>query len=111
MTTEVVCAENAHQGDPCIHCGVPKDEVPPGPCMGRPDVIIEAYGGVWTARRPCTLKPFGQGRTKASACQDLYRQERGKIAAPSRQQSPKTLMATKQHRYPDQRGGVKNGNA
>ena len=80
-----------------------KDEVPPGPCMGRPDVIVEAWNGVWTARRPCTLKPLGQGRTKASARQDLYRQERGKIAAPTPQRSSKTLMATKQHRYPDQK--------
>jgi hypothetical protein len=24
-----------HFGDPCIHCGVPHDEVPPGPCSGR----------------------------------------------------------------------------
>ena len=103
MTT-VVCAENAHQGDPCIHCGVPKDEALPGSCIGRPDVIIQAYGGVWTARRPCTEAPVGQGRTKASACQDLYRQELRRRAEPSPQQSPKTLMATKQHRYPDQKG-------
>ena len=99
-----ICAENAHQGDPCIHCGVTKDEVPPGPCMGRPDVIMETWRGVWTARRPCTLTPRGRGRTKAAACQDLYRQERGKTAAPTPQQSPKSMPATKQHRYPDQKG-------
>ena len=23
-----------HFGDPCIHCGIPHDEVLPGPCMG-----------------------------------------------------------------------------
>lgn len=22
-----------HQGDPCIHCGVAHDDVPPGPCI------------------------------------------------------------------------------
>jgi hypothetical protein len=22
----------AHQGDPCIHCGTPHDDVEPGPC-------------------------------------------------------------------------------
>jgi hypothetical protein len=25
----------AHQGDPCIRCGVAHDDVPPGPCKGR----------------------------------------------------------------------------
>lgn len=25
-------SEVAHQGDPCIHCGTPHDDVDPGPC-------------------------------------------------------------------------------
>lgn len=25
-----------HQGDPCIHCGVAHDDVPPGPCQVQP---------------------------------------------------------------------------
>jgi hypothetical protein len=24
----------AHFGDPCIYCGIPHDDVPPGPCRG-----------------------------------------------------------------------------
>ncbi len=24
-----------HKGDPCIYCGVPHDDVEPGPCPGR----------------------------------------------------------------------------
>lgn len=27
-----VTAENAHQGDPCVRCGTPHDDVQPGPC-------------------------------------------------------------------------------
>ena len=23
-----------HYGDPCIHCGIPHDDVPAGPCQG-----------------------------------------------------------------------------
>jgi hypothetical protein len=25
-----------HFGDPCVHCGIPHDEVPVGPCQGDP---------------------------------------------------------------------------
>ncbi len=25
-----------HYGDPCVHCGTPHDDVPPGPCLGDP---------------------------------------------------------------------------
>ena len=25
-----------HFGDPCFSCGVPHDDVPPGPCSGAP---------------------------------------------------------------------------
>lgn len=25
-----------HFGDPCIHCGIPHDDVPRGPCTGKP---------------------------------------------------------------------------
>ena len=33
-----------HFGDPCIHCGVPHDDVPVGPCMGdRSKAIPLAY--------------------------------------------------------------------
>lgn len=28
-------SEVAHQGDPCIHCGTPHDEVDKGPCRAR----------------------------------------------------------------------------
>lgn len=28
-------AEALHEGDPCKHCGVPHDDVPPGPCAGH----------------------------------------------------------------------------
>ncbi len=27
-------APRTHFGDPCIHCGIPHDDVPPGPCTG-----------------------------------------------------------------------------
>lgn len=27
--------EAAHEGDPCIHCHTPHDDVPSGPCMAR----------------------------------------------------------------------------
>ena len=29
-----------HFGDPCIHCGIPHDDVPPGPCLGDPSKAI-----------------------------------------------------------------------
>jgi len=29
-----------HFGDPCIHCGVPHDDVVPGPCGGDPAKAI-----------------------------------------------------------------------
>lgn len=33
-----------HFGDPCIHCGISHDDVPPGPCMGDlRKVICVAY--------------------------------------------------------------------
>ena len=28
-------ALKTHFGDPCIHCRIPHDEVPPGPCSGQ----------------------------------------------------------------------------
>lgn len=31
-----VCRQcGAHVGDPCKYCGIPHDEVPPGPCKGK----------------------------------------------------------------------------
>lgn len=32
-----------HYGDPCIHCGLPHDEVAPGPCTGDGAPIVVAY--------------------------------------------------------------------
>jgi hypothetical protein len=29
-----------HFGDPCIHCGIPHDEVPVGHCVGDPSKAI-----------------------------------------------------------------------
>lgn len=29
-----------HFGDPCIHCGIPQDDVAPGPCDGDPKKAI-----------------------------------------------------------------------
>ena len=45
-----------HQGDPCIHCGTPHDEVESGPCMGAPSArrfrnivgSFKAVPGAWT---------------------------------------------------------------
>jgi hypothetical protein len=33
-----------HFGDPCLHCGIPHDEVEPGPCRGdHQKAIVLAY--------------------------------------------------------------------
>ena len=34
-----------HYGDPCIHCQIPHDEVPIGPCVGtgKPKIIGAAF--------------------------------------------------------------------
>ncbi len=38
-------SDKYHFGDPCIHCGVAHDDVPPGPCKVRVllDALIEMY--------------------------------------------------------------------
>jgi hypothetical protein len=33
-----------HYGDPCVHCGLPHDEIQPGPCQGDP---AKAVPMVW----------------------------------------------------------------
>lgn len=30
-----------HFGDPCVHCGVPHDYVPAGPCTGDPKKAVD----------------------------------------------------------------------
>ena len=32
--------ERTHFGDPCIHCGIPHDEIPAGQCSGDPSKAI-----------------------------------------------------------------------
>lgn len=33
-----------HFRDPCIHCGIGHDDVPPGPCLGDPKkAVVVAY--------------------------------------------------------------------
>lgn len=29
-----------HYGDPCVHCAIPHDDVPPGPCEGDPSKAV-----------------------------------------------------------------------
>lgn len=29
-----------HFGDPCVHCAIPHDDVPPGPCNGDPSKAV-----------------------------------------------------------------------
>ncbi len=29
-----------HFGDPCVHCGIGHDDVPPGPCQGDPSKAV-----------------------------------------------------------------------
>jgi hypothetical protein len=33
-------AKVAHEGDPCIHCRVPHDDVAPGPCLARVSELV-----------------------------------------------------------------------
>jgi hypothetical protein len=66
-----------HEGDPCIHCGTPHDDVKPGPCTGVPmreaDVIkvgdlverpwhIDGYDARGCARHEYKVKDGGNGR-------------------------------------------------
>ena len=37
--------EVAHHGDPCKHCGVAHDDVPPGPCSGRVEALYDQEEG------------------------------------------------------------------
>jgi len=32
-----------HEGDPCVHCGIPHDEVPVGSCPGCPECGGRGY--------------------------------------------------------------------
>ena len=40
-----------HYGDPCIHCGIAHDDVPPGPCMGDCRKVRPIRYRAITARR------------------------------------------------------------
>jgi hypothetical protein len=33
-------SELRHYGDPCVHCGLAHDGVPPGPCNGDPEKAV-----------------------------------------------------------------------
>ena len=35
-----------HFGDPCIHCGVPHDDVPSGPCTGTSPPVPVAFATI-----------------------------------------------------------------
>ena len=41
-----------HYGDPCIHCGIPHDDIPSGPCMGDLRKV-----------RPIRYRDFGQRKS------------------------------------------------
>jgi len=56
---------------------------------------MERWSAGWTARRPGTDAPYGQGKTQVAAALDLCRQERGKTGLPTPQQSPRTMMASR----------------
>jgi hypothetical protein len=38
--------EATHFGDPCVHCGIPHDEVPPGPCKATKTPAKDETGAV-----------------------------------------------------------------
>ena len=54
-------SEQHHQGDPCIYCGTPHDEVEPGPCTGAPSAwrfrklvgSFKAVPGAWSGDAYC----------------------------------------------------------
>lgn len=44
MPGEKTISALRHYGDPCVHCGVAHDDVPPGPCQGdRSKTVVMAY--------------------------------------------------------------------
>ena len=40
-----------HYGDPCVHCGIAHDDIPPGPCLGDAGkavpMVFRSYGTRW----------------------------------------------------------------
>jgi hypothetical protein len=44
----------SHKGDPCVYCGVPHDDVPPGPCKARELVDVDAIQA-WLERHKYTV--------------------------------------------------------
>ncbi len=57
----------AHFGDPCIYCGIPHDDVPPGPCRG-PRITTEQIDKAWNRIR--VLRNLGDDGG-ASAIEEL----------------------------------------
>lgn len=81
-------AATAHFGDPCTYCGVPHDDVPPGPCIGRTNDRI-AY------RRSLGLPNLGlDEKETCPRCGEDY--ERGCLPDGCRDPNCPLLYGTKQ---------------
>ena len=65
----------AHYGDPCIHCGVAHDDVPPGPCMGNTRLEYRRSLGLpnlaLDEKRACPRCGTDRDRDQPDGCRDF----------------------------------------